>query len=88
MLLGSGDGTFKTGTALSIPGVSTNLIATGDFNGDGKPDVLLTSFSSTNLYIFLGNDDGTFRPPVATNIGSSLMSVVVVKVNGGEKLMS
>jgi len=36
MLLGNGDGTFRTGTPL--PG-SASYMFTADFNGDGKPDV-------------------------------------------------
>src|ERR1700687_1184863 len=46
VLLGKGDGTFATGTPLSVTG---NVIATGDFNSDGKPDLLVTSFGSTTL---------------------------------------
>src|SRR5580704_3006389 len=42
VLLGKGDGTFISGTPLSVGGQNAaNLIATGDFNGDGKTDLLL-----------------------------------------------
>jgi hypothetical protein len=34
-------------------------VVTGDFNGDGKPDLAVTGASSVE--ILLGNGDGTFR---------------------------
>src|SRR5205823_1782396 len=39
-MLGNGDGTFQTPHTTGAPGGGTILysIATGDFNGDGKPD--------------------------------------------------
>jgi VCBS repeat protein/centrosomal CEP192-like protein len=82
VLLGNGDGTFTTGTALPLQG---RFIATADFNGDGKPDVVLTDFSSTNVYVFLGNGDGTFQAPVTTNAGTPLGPTVVADVNGDGK---
>jgi subtilisin family serine protease len=73
--LANGDGTFReepTQTFDSGSG-SENLrpaaIFTGDFNGDGKPDVLLWVNSNVSgsagqyVYEFLGNGDGTFAPP-------------------------
>lgn len=41
---------------LQIP--EPNGIATGDFNEDGKPDLVITS--ATRVYVFLGKGDGTF----------------------------
>src|SRR5580704_10131648 len=51
VLLGNGDGTFTAAPSLGFSGTQ---IATADFNGDGKPDILL------NTMVFLGNGDGTF----------------------------
>lgn len=57
VLLGNGDGTFKAPINLGVTG---DLVATADFNGDGNPDLLVASTSSTVLNILLGNGDGTF----------------------------
>jgi hypothetical protein len=43
----------------------------GDFNGDGKPDVATLSYDASGNIIaevLLGNGDGTYRLPVATNL--------------------
>jgi hypothetical protein len=62
VLLGKGDGTFTVGpsTPLSVTMLYTLLglaqpIATGDFNGDGKVDVL-----TADGMLYLGNGDGSF----------------------------
>src|SRR2546426_804401 len=44
---------------------STNgpsCIVVGDFNGDGKPDLAVVNFGDWNVYLLLGNGDGTFQP--------------------------
>lgn len=82
VLLGNGDGTFQAPINLSVTG---NLVATADFNGDGIPDLLVASTSSTVLNIFLGNGDGTFQAPKSTNVGISFSTIVAVDVNGDGK---
>ncbi len=46
--------------------VGTNVVAAGDFNGDGKWD--LAAASNTGLFILIGNGNGSFQP--ATRIAS------------------
>src|SRR6266702_1990032 len=36
-------------------------IVVGDFNGDGKPDLAVANFGDWNVYVLLGNGDGTFQ---------------------------
>lgn len=80
VLLGNGDGTFKPPISLGLTGT---LIATGDFNNDGKPDLLIAANTLTNLTVLLGNGDGTFQSPINTNLGTTFYSTIVaVDVNG------
>jgi subtilisin family serine protease len=78
VFLGNGDGTFT-------PGYSTTFATTdwpgkvwvGDFNGDGKLDVLVHVIGNSegtlgqDVYEFLGRGDGTFAPAkdVLPNVG-------------------
>jgi VCBS repeat protein len=63
VFLGNGDGTFGRGPNYAFADGSASarpsLIYTGDFNRDGKLDLLVWD---GGLYEFLGNGDGTFQP--------------------------
>jgi hypothetical protein len=68
----NGDGALNFGTPLSATGAH---IAHGDFNGDGKLDLLAIASSSIyvyNTYLLLGNGDGTFQSPVPVPDSSNL----------------
>ena len=54
--LSNGDGTFNV-VSTSVP-LNSSIVATGDFNADGKPDLVLAS--SGSLVILLGKGDGSF----------------------------
>jgi hypothetical protein len=48
---------------------SVTAAATGDFNGDGKLDVL--TLDGGNLNVILGKGDGTFQTPISLNISAT-----------------
>jgi hypothetical protein len=57
VLLGNGDGTFRS--PITVQGASGGFqpAVVADFNNDGIPDLV------SNGQIFFGNGDGTFQPP-------------------------
>ena len=59
ILLGNGDGTFRSQTTVAT-GLAPDAIVAGDFNGDGKLDLAVTNFTDNTISILLGNGDGTF----------------------------
>jgi hypothetical protein len=72
ILLGNGDGTFKTPVNFSVDTGSNNQysIATGDFNKDGKTDVVtINNLTSPTASIYLGNGDGTLQEKVDISAG-------------------
>jgi uncharacterized protein (TIGR03437 family) len=60
--LGNGDGTFQQPLAcVNVPEGMSGEAVIGDFNGDGKPDLVWSSGRSNGgVHLFLGNGDGTF----------------------------
>jgi Flp pilus assembly secretin CpaC len=61
IFLSNGDGTFKeaAGPPIAVPN-EPSAIVTGDFNADGNVDVAVSSFSASNLSVFLGDGKGGF----------------------------
>ena len=78
LLLGNGDGTFQSAAGISNVNYPNSLL-TGDFNGDGVPDLAFASITvnaSTNTYTYsitayLSNGDGSFSPASAFPFTSS-----------------
>ena len=61
-------------------------VVAGDFNNDGKPD-LVECCDSNNLLVFrAGNGDGTFQAPVTAFSTPVSTSLVAADVNGDGKL--
>jgi hypothetical protein len=62
IFLGNGDGTFQDEVKVSAPSFA-EAISAGDFNDDGKVDLVVTSSENSGMVsIFRGNGDGTFQP--------------------------
>jgi hypothetical protein len=82
VLLGNGDGTFKTAVTYCSGGGPVSL-AVADVNGDDKPDLVV---ASSLVSVLLGNGDGTFQTAVSYESGGYPPdSVAVADVNGDGK---
>ncbi len=72
VLLGNPDGTFQSAVSYSVPALPI-FITLADFNGDGKLDILVESFSGGTVLVYsvsvlLGNGDGTFQAAKTTAV--------------------
>ena len=81
ILLGNGDGTFRTHVDYST-GVAPESVSIGDFNGDGKLDVATADNGSNTVSILFGNGDGTFQANQDFVVGLYPTSIVAHDFNG------
>jgi hypothetical protein len=71
ILLNNGSGSFAQTSSLDI-GTDTNPrgIIAGDFNGDGKIDLVTANSQSNNVTLMLGDGSGGFSPAAGTPTAS------------------
>jgi hypothetical protein len=81
---GKGDGTFQTPTVVPLPPSFPSALASADFNGDGKLDLLIGYPNMAG--IGLGNGDGTFQIGLGTLL--SVYSTSNFVLNGGMVLQT
>jgi uncharacterized protein (TIGR03437 family) len=90
LLLGKGNGFFQAPTTIPFTVAVPVSVAAGDFNGDGKPDLVTIAAdaaSNTFLEFAAGNGDGTFQAPTSINVPLSIGSfILVADVNGDGNL--
>ena len=80
VLLGNGDGTFQPKTDFSVGNNQAFDLATGDFNGDGRPDVAVVN--QTTVTIMLNDGSGSLAPAGTLTVGNSPVAVAVADFNG------
>ncbi len=81
--LGNGDGTFQP--PISSRTTSYNeFVAVGDFNNDGKMDIVV--IENPYISVLLGNGDGTFQPPSDNDSFVGAHWLAVADFNNDHKL--
>lgn len=63
-------------------GTSPSSVAIGDFNSDGKLDLVVSNFTADSISVYLGNGDGTFQPAAVYAVGITPNSVAIGDFNG------
>ena len=91
VMLGNGDGTFQAPTTVpvtSASGLGLGALAAGDFNKDGKLDLIVSTFGTSsssgvvNVYSLQGNGDGTFQAPQVSFASTDTYSIFVGDFDG------
>ena len=83
--LGTGTGSFGNPTNFGT-GIDPRSIAAGDFNGDGKLDLVTAPLSGNNLSILLGDGIGSFSTPASIINSVKSLSIATADLNGDSKL--
>ena len=80
VLLGNGDGTFQA--AQNFPVGNEVWVTVGDFNRDGKTDVVMSDSAANIVSVLMGNGDGTFQTPLNLFVGPFPSVLRTADVNG------
>jgi hypothetical protein len=81
ILLGNGDGTFRSPKVYKTGGEPLS-VASADFNGDGKPDVVV---GAANVWFMLGNGDGTFQTPQEIEVPGEIGELATGQFDGNDQ---
>lgn len=62
---------LKFTSPVTYPAGAPYVITSGDFNNDGKVDLVAGDVTHNDLVVLLGNGDGTLKPPVTYHLSAA-----------------
>lgn len=90
VLLGKGKGEFHSPKNYTVgnPGVAVTATALGDFNNDGKLDLVLSNFSKggKNVSVLIGDGEGAFKSRMDLPTSGTARSIKAADFNGDGNL--
>ena len=76
----------KFTSPVTYPAGHPYVVASGDFNGDGKMDLVAGDVTNNDLAMLLGNGDGTLKPAVTYHIDAAPHFIIANDFNRDGKL--
>jgi hypothetical protein len=85
ILVNDGSGNFVKGGTFGVMNGSYAgdqiVVACGDLNGDGAPDLVVGHEPIDSLSVLLNNGDATFQPPTNYPAGHDALNVIIADLN-------
>jgi hypothetical protein len=72
---------YSTGT-----GSGVYYLTVGDFNRDGKLDIIAANNGNATVDLFLGNGDGTLQTPTSYSVGGNAIFATEGDINGDDRV--
>jgi len=72
LLYGRGNGTFEAAAPLVPTPLFAGVLALGDFDGNGRPDIAVSGFPGTTLQTFLNHGNRSFTPSGLTGATATI----------------
>jgi hypothetical protein len=80
VLLGNGNGTFQAPLVFRANSAGSDGLAVGDFNGDGRPDLVVSNSSGGDVTVLLNDGTWPAPPPPSGGGGGGAATAVAAPV--------
>src|SRR5256885_12630190 len=76
----------KFTSPVTYPAGHPYVVTSGDFNGDGKMDLVAGDVTNNDLVMLLGNGDGSFKSPLTYHLDAAPYYIIASDFNRDGKL--